>query len=29
MNCVLINYPGSEDRQWDDVVTRISLSLSK
>lgn len=29
MNCVLINYPASEDRQWDDVVTRISLSLSK
>ena len=29
MNCVLINYPAAEDRQWDDVVTRISLSLSK
>jgi hypothetical protein len=27
MNCVLINYPAAEDRQWDDVVTRISLSL--
>ena len=29
MNCVLINYPASEDPQWDDVVTRISLSLSR
>jgi hypothetical protein len=29
MNCVLINYPASEERQWDDVVTRISLSLSR
>ena len=28
MNCVLINYPAAEDRQWDAVVTRISLSLS-
>ena len=27
MNCVLINYPAAEDRQWDAVVTRISLSL--
>jgi len=27
MNCVLINYPATEDRQWDSVVTRISLSL--
>ena len=27
MNCVLINYPAAEDRQWDSVVTRISLSL--
>ena len=27
MNCVLINYPAAEDREWDDVVTRISLSL--
>lgn len=27
MNCVLINYPSEEDRQWDSVVTRISLSL--
>jgi hypothetical protein len=29
MNCVLINYPAEEDRQWDAVVTRISLSLTK
>ena len=28
MNCVLINYPASEERDWDAVVTRISLSLS-
>jgi hypothetical protein len=27
MHCVLINYPVSEKRQWDDVVTRISKSL--
>ena len=27
MNCVLINYPAAEDRQWDSAVTRISLSL--
>jgi hypothetical protein len=27
MNCVLINYPAGEKRQWDDVVTRISKSL--
>ena len=27
MNCVLINYPAAEERQWDAVVTRISLSL--
>jgi hypothetical protein len=26
---VLINYPSEEDRQWDTVVTRISLSLAK
>jgi len=24
---VLINYPASEERDWDDIVTRISLSL--
>ncbi|MGY2901081.1 hypothetical protein ACVWVY_000102 [Bradyrhizobium sp. URHC0002] len=29
MNCVLINYPAIEDREWDAVVTRISLSLAK
>lgn len=28
MNCVLINYPAAEDRQWDGIVTRISLSLA-
>jgi hypothetical protein len=28
MNCVLINYPAAEERQWDVVVTRISLSLA-
>ncbi|WP_249119759.1 MULTISPECIES: hypothetical protein [unclassified Bradyrhizobium] len=28
MNCVLINYPAAEDRQWDAVVTRSSLSLA-
>src|SRR5262245_29395241 len=28
MNCVLINYPAAEDRQWDTIVTRISLSLA-
>jgi len=27
MDCVLINYPAVEKRQWDDVVTRISLTL--
>ena len=27
MNCVLINYPSAEKRQWDDVVTRISHTL--
>ena len=29
MNCVLINYPAAEERDWDAVVTRISLSLGK
>jgi hypothetical protein len=29
MNCVLINYPAAEERQWDAVVTRVSLSLAK
>jgi hypothetical protein len=28
INCVLINYPATEKRQWDDVVTRISNTLS-
>jgi hypothetical protein len=28
MNCVLINYPAAEKRQWDAVVTRISRTLS-
>ncbi|MEH2613725.1 hypothetical protein [Bradyrhizobium sp. AZCC 1693] len=27
MNCVLINYPATEKRQWDSVVTRISHTL--
>jgi hypothetical protein len=27
MNCVLINYPAREKRQWDGVVTRISHTL--
>ena len=29
MNCVLINYPAVDERQWDAIVTRISLSLAK
>ena len=29
MHCVLINYPAAEDRQWDAIVTRISLSLAQ
>jgi hypothetical protein len=28
MNCILINYPAAEKRDWDDVVTRISHSLA-
>jgi hypothetical protein len=28
MNCILLNYPAAEDRQWDVIVTRISLSLA-
>jgi hypothetical protein len=28
MNCVLINYPAAERRQWDGVVTRISNTLA-
>ena len=27
MNCVMINYPAAEKRQWDAVVTRISHTL--
>ena len=27
MNCVMINYPAAEKRQWDGVVTRISRKL--
>ncbi|WP_291852660.1 hypothetical protein [Bradyrhizobium sp.] len=29
MNCVLINYPATEKRQWDAVVTRISRTLGR
>jgi len=28
VHCVLINYPAREERAWDHIVTRISLSLS-
>lgn len=28
VNCVLINYPATEKRQWDGVVTRISNTLA-
>ena len=28
INCVLINYPAAEKRQWDSVVTRISNTLA-
>jgi hypothetical protein len=28
VHCVLINYPAREEHAWDDIVTRISLSLS-
>jgi hypothetical protein len=28
VNCVLINYPAAEKRQWDAVVTRISNTLA-
>jgi len=27
VHCVMINYPASEERDWDQIVTRISLSL--
>jgi hypothetical protein len=29
MNCVLINYPAAEKRQWDSIVTRISTTLRR
>lgn len=29
MNCVLINYPAAEKRQWDAIVTRLSHSLAE
>ncbi|MCK1744286.1 ABC transporter permease [Bradyrhizobium sp. 139] len=28
VHCILINYPAREEHDWDDVVTRISLSLN-
>jgi hypothetical protein len=28
VRCVLMNYPAQEERAWDSIVTRISLSLS-
>ena len=28
VHCVLINYPAKEEHAWDDIVTRMSLSLS-
>ncbi|MET4426375.1 hypothetical protein [Bradyrhizobium sp. RT3a] len=28
VHCVLINYPAEEEHAWDDVVTRMSLSLT-
>jgi hypothetical protein len=28
VHCVLINYPATEEHDWDDIVTHISLSLS-
>ena len=28
VHCVLINYPAREEHDWDDIVTRISLSLN-
>ena len=29
MDCVLINYPAAEKRQWDSIVTRISTTLRR
>jgi hypothetical protein len=28
MNCVLLNYPAAEKQAWDEIVTRISYSLT-
>jgi hypothetical protein len=28
INCVMVNYPAAEKRQWDGVITRISHSLA-
>ena len=28
INCVLVNYPAAEKRQWDGVITRISHTLA-
>jgi hypothetical protein len=28
VNCVLINYPAAEKRQWDGIVTRVSNTLT-
>ena len=28
VHCVMINYPAREEHDWDDIVTRISLSLN-
>ena len=28
IHCVLINYPAEEEHAWDNIVTRMSLSLS-
>jgi hypothetical protein len=29
VHCVLMNYPAKAERAWDDIVTRISLSLNE
>lgn len=29
LNCIALNYPANEKRQWDAIVTRISHSLSR
>jgi hypothetical protein len=29
INCVMVNYPATEKRRWDGVITRISRSLSR